>query len=302
MRTSLTHPASIGVVLPSSGADETGSPAAHARHAEEAGLESVWVGDHLIPVRAHLDSTLTLAAAAAATERIKLGFGVMVLALRPVAWAAKQVATLQNLSGGRVLLGVGTGGELHGDAAWRAVGVPYRERGRRTDAALMVLPSLVEGKPTMLGGEEFTLAPGATMPPVLIGGGLASLRRAARFGDEWYPESSSPKWLATARQQLAEAASEFGRPAPNLTVAVNTGLGDVAASVIDAEVRSLTGYGMTEAEAREALVTGPPAQAAERLAELVEAGANRIVAMPFTGDRFQQTELLAEAARLVDPA
>ncbi|WP_267592796.1 LLM class flavin-dependent oxidoreductase [Carbonactinospora thermoautotrophica] len=155
--------------LPPFGVDGAGSIASHVRHAEEAGLESVWVGDHLIPVRPILDSTLVLATAAAATEQ--LGFGVLILALRPVAWAAKQVATLQHLSGDRVLLGVGAGGDVRRDAAWRAVGVPYRERGKRTDAALEVLPSLVEGEPTVVDGEEVTLAPEATMPPVLIGGG-----------------------------------------------------------------------------------------------------------------------------------
>jgi alkanesulfonate monooxygenase SsuD/methylene tetrahydromethanopterin reductase-like flavin-dependent oxidoreductase (luciferase family) len=81
------------------------------------------------------------------TSRIRLGLGVMVLALRPVAWAAKQIASLQRLSGGRLLLGVGSGADLHGETAWRAVGVPYRQRGRRTDAALEVLPCWSEASP-----------------------------------------------------------------------------------------------------------------------------------------------------------
>ena len=174
----------VGITLPSFGAGQIEGSTSHARHAEEMGLESVWVGDHLIPVLPFLDSTLVLAAAASVTERIKIGFGVLILALRPVAWAAKQIATLQHLSGDRVLLGVGAGGSVHGDAAWRAVGVPYGERGKRTDAALAVLPGLVAGKPTAVNGEEVTLAPGATMPPVLIGGGPASLRRTARYGDD----------------------------------------------------------------------------------------------------------------------
>lgn len=293
-------PVRVGVYLPQFGGDGIGSLASHARHAEDVGLESVWVGDHLIPLSPILDSTLVLSTAAAATERIKLGFGVMILALRPVAWTAKQVATLQHLSGDRVLLGVGSGGDVHGDAGWRAVGVPYRERGKRTDAALEVLPSLVMGKPTTVDGEEVTLAPGSTMPPVLIGGGAATLRRAARHGDEWYPAFLSPKKLAAAARKLAELAGEYGRPAPGTTVNVMVGLGDLAASVVDEQVRSLTEHGITDAEARQVLITGTPAQAAERFAELLEAGADRIVGVPFTGDRFRQSELLAEAARLVD--
>ncbi|RAY16431.1 LLM class flavin-dependent oxidoreductase [Actinomadura craniellae] len=285
----------VGVVLPRHG---VGDVAAHARHAEQAGLESVWVGDHLIPTSPFLDSTLVLATAAAVTERIKIGFGVMVLALRPVAWAAKQVATLQHLSGDRVLLGVGVGGEVHGDAAWRAVGVPYRERGRRTDAALAVLPDLVRGEPAKVDGEEVTLSPGATMPPVLIAGGPAALRRTARYGDEWYPAFSAPDQIAAAARELAALAAEHGRPAPRLTVALSIALGDVPAAAIDAQVRSLTEYGMTDAQARRALLTGPPARAAEHLAALAEVGVHRVIGMPFTGDRFRQAELFTEAAHL----
>lgn len=81
---------------------------------------------------------------------VRIGFGVMVLALRHPAWAAKQIATLQRLSGDRVVLGVGTGGAVHGSGAFEAVGVPYAERGRRTDAALEVLPGLISGKATQL--------------------------------------------------------------------------------------------------------------------------------------------------------
>ncbi|MCG5218722.1 LLM class flavin-dependent oxidoreductase [Streptosporangium soli] len=290
----------VGINLPSVGVEGAGDPGAHARHAEEAGLESVWVGDHLIPVRPFLDSTLVLATAAAATERIKVGFGVMILALRPVAWAAKQVASLQHLSGGRVLLGVGSGGSVHGDAAWRAVGVPYGARGRLTDAALEVLPGLVAGRPAVVNGEEVTLSPGAAMPPVLIGSGPATMRRVARFGDEWYPAFSSPAYLAAGIRELAELAERYGRPVPGVTVSMSIGLGDLPASAIDAQVRSLTQYGMTEAQAREALITGSPARAAERLAELAAAGAGRVIGMPFSGDRFRQSELLAEAARLVN--
>ena len=92
-----------------------------------------------------LDSTVVLATAAAVTGRVKIGFGVMLLALRPVAWAAKQISTLQYVSGERVLLGVGTGNPAHGDTGWRAAGRQLRRPGRRTDDALAVLPDLVAG-------------------------------------------------------------------------------------------------------------------------------------------------------------
>ncbi|GAA2420839.1 hypothetical protein GCM10010191_35210 [Actinomadura vinacea] len=290
----------VGVHLPAFGVDPSAGTAEHARHAEDVGLESVWVGDHLIPKgRPYVDSTLTLATAAAATERIRLGFGVMIVALRPVAWAAKQIASLQHLSGGRVLLGVGSGGAVHGDAAWRAVGVPYRERGARTDAALDVLPALIAGEPVKVAGEEVALSPGATVPPLLIGGGAGTLRRVARYGDEWYAAFSGPAEIAAAMGRLGGLAEEYGRPVPRLTVGVSVGLGDVPAARIDAQVRGLTEYGMDEAGARASLIVGEPAAAAERFAELAEAGAHRIIAMPFPADRLRQTELVAGVAALL---
>ncbi|WP_141982162.1 LLM class flavin-dependent oxidoreductase [Saccharothrix saharensis] len=85
----------VGIALPGFGSDAV----EYARHAEGLGPESVRRGDHLIPVSPFLDATLVLATVAASTARVKPGFGVMVLPLRPVARAAEQVATLQHLSG-----------------------------------------------------------------------------------------------------------------------------------------------------------------------------------------------------------
>jgi alkanesulfonate monooxygenase SsuD/methylene tetrahydromethanopterin reductase-like flavin-dependent oxidoreductase (luciferase family) len=88
---------------------------AAARHAEEFGFESAWVVDQLIAGTGlpFVDSTVALSAAAGATNSIRLGYGVMILPLRPVVWVAKQAAALQHISGGRLLLGVGVGGDRH---------------------------------------------------------------------------------------------------------------------------------------------------------------------------------------------
>lgn len=95
-----------------------------ARHAEELGLQSVWASDLIVGDGSpSLECTIVLATAAAATRRVRLGFGVLVLPLRPVAWVAAQARTLQHVSGNRVLLGVGSGG--FPDAPfWEAVDVP----------------------------------------------------------------------------------------------------------------------------------------------------------------------------------
>ncbi|MDF5752769.1 LLM class flavin-dependent oxidoreductase [Spongiactinospora sp. TRM90649] len=293
----------VGVYLPPFGGYGDEGPWAHARHAEDVGLESVWVGDHLIPTAPRLDATMVLASAAAVTRRIGLGFGVMVPVLRGAAWVAKQVVSLQHLSGDRVLLGVGVGGPVHGDMAFRAVGVPYRERGRRTDELLAVLPDLVEGRTVDLDGHEVTLSPGADMPPLLIAGGAGSepaLRRVARYADEWFPAFTGQGAFAASAQRIAELAAEYGRPVPGLTLSVNLALGeDVPAEVIEHQVRATMRYGMPEAMARASLVTGPPEEVARCFADLAEQGADRIIGMPFGEDRFRQSELLAETARLL---
>jgi alkanesulfonate monooxygenase SsuD/methylene tetrahydromethanopterin reductase-like flavin-dependent oxidoreductase (luciferase family) len=210
-----------------------------------------------------------------------------------VAWAAKQIATLQLLSGDRVLLGIGTGGVVHGDAAWRAVGVPFAERGPRTYAALAVLPDLVTGRATQVDGEKYTLAPGATMPPVLIGGGLPAMRRAVRHGYGWYPAFLPPAALADGVRELTDRAGQK----PEVTAQVAMALGDLPAEQVDAQVKMLTGYGMTEETARRSMLMGGREQAAEHLAALFAAGADRVVGLPFGGNNFHQAELLAEASQ-----
>ena len=177
-------------------------------------FNSVWSTDHVIASAPILDSTVVLATAAAVTGRVKIGFGVMLLALRPVAWAAKQISTLQYVSGERVLLGVGKCNPAHGDIGWRAVGASYADRGRRTDDALAVLPDLIAGRPVSLdGGPPVAIAPGATIPPLLIAGeARPALRRAAIFGDGWLAIGLSPEAVATRLGELRRLTKRARAP------------------------------------------------------------------------------------------
>lgn len=299
----MSAPPRVSVIIPHAMRFSAADLTAFARHAEDAGLDGVFVGDHLTPAVPVPDSTLALAAAATVTSRVRLGFGVMVLGLRHPAWAARQVATLQQLSGNRVILGVGLGGSAHGAAAWQAVGVPHQERGAQTDAALRVLPSLISGEPTVLpNGTELTLTPGAPPPPVWIGGNTAGARRrAATYGDAWFPSMITPAELASGLAHLAGLPA--GRDAATVPAAGVGGsvlLGArVPGSALDAHIAALAGgYRIPADIARELPLHGPPAAVAERLYSYAEAGAQHIVLGLISDDWRQQCDLLAEAVRL----
>ncbi|MEU1205645.1 LLM class flavin-dependent oxidoreductase [Nocardia sp. NPDC005825] len=214
----------IGVFLPTSGTHSTGSGPREvresARVAEAADLESLWATDHLVASQPMLDSTVALSTAAAVTDRIRIGFGAMLVAMRPVAWAAKEIGTLQQVSEGRLLLGIGTGNPAHGDIGWRAAGVPFAERGVRTDRALAVLPGLISGARTALDeGLEVALAPGASVPPILVAGNSSrARRRAATYGDAWMPINPGLDDLPGLLTELKDLAAQHGRLTPAVTV------------------------------------------------------------------------------------
>ena len=302
----------IGVFLPSMSApgELPGDMAASARHAEDLGLESVWVVDQLVAGTGapFIESVVALATAAGATTRIRLGFGVVIVPLRSVVWLAKQVASLQQVSGGRVILGVGAGGDRH-DRSWAAAGVPRRERGRRTDAALRVLPGLLAGEPTPLddqpGSPTVQLAPAATVPAIVVGGmSEAAIARTLEHSAGWFLLPVPPVAVAEARARMAEVAAARKRPTPPVTAGMLTALtGDPALPDHDGLVRLLTDvdgmYGMPEAMVSTMLVEGGPAEVAARLADYGDAGAERVVVSIAAGDWRRQAELLAEARTLL---
>src|SRR5437870_9841563 len=107
---------------------------------EELGYESAWTSEHIFFYFPTYDALTALAAMAARSSRIQLGTAVLLLPLRPAALAAKEIASVDNISGGRLILGVGVGGEYPKE--FDAVGVPVKERGARTDEAIRVLKAL----------------------------------------------------------------------------------------------------------------------------------------------------------------
>lgn len=295
----------VGVILPPVAVqwEQRLDLRAAARHAEDIGLDAVWHGDHLATGAPSLDATIALATAAAVTERIQVGISVFVPAIRPLAWAAKQIATLRHLSGARLVLGVGSGG---GPPQWAAAGVPYGERGRRTDTALELLPALLAGESVELpdepGRPAVRLAPAVPMPPVWVGNASAvAIGRAARLGDGWFPSLVPPEEVAAGAARLTELAAGHGRPVPVVTVGTTGALGSGPGVPTRDEIASgiARAYGRPVEEVGEVPITGGPKEAAERLAAYREAGARNIVTGFSAGDWRRQCDLLAEARALL---
>jgi alkanesulfonate monooxygenase SsuD/methylene tetrahydromethanopterin reductase-like flavin-dependent oxidoreductase (luciferase family) len=249
-------------------------------------LDSVWHGDHLAIGAPVLDVTVGLATVAAVTGRISIGAGVYVPALRSLAVAAKQIASLQHVSSGRLLLGIGSGG---GPAQWAAAGVPYAERGPRTDRALDLLPGLLAGEPLLVDEQPVTLAPAVPKPPFWVGNASdVAIRRAARAGDGWFPSLVTPAAVAAGVARLAELTD---RP---LSVAVGaTGALGVGVRTREEIERSIgASYGISAVGVP---ITGGSGEVAARLADLRGAGAEHLVMGFADGDWRRQCDLLAEA-------
>ncbi len=221
-----------------------------ARAAESAGIDDLWVADHIaIPPDdaegsggRYLDPLATLAFLAGATERIGLGTGVLVLPYRPSLPTAKWVATIQELSGNRVSFGVGVGWM---QAEFRAVGVPYAERARITDATLDLIGRCFAADEVEANGQRFLFLPRPPRPPILVGGAPPhALRRAARYGDGWMPMAGGdPEALRPAIAELRRLFAEAGKPAPHVVVLTSLPIDEPAAAI--ARVRAFADVGAT---------------------------------------------------------
>lgn len=235
----------VGVFLPTFGGDERRSGAevgAFARRAEELGFDSLWATDHLLHGSVFyrtpwLDPILSLTFAAAATSRVRLGTSILVMPTRHPVLLAKELSTLQALSGDRFILGVGTGWDAR---EFEAVGIRKQERGSRTDEAIEIVRRLLAGERVSYEGRFTRLhdieigPPMHGRPTVWVAGGrqvphAASpeppamaptvLRRIVR-GDGWIARPTSlPSQIAEDLAEIRASLGERGRNAETYTIA-----------------------------------------------------------------------------------
>ncbi len=215
----------LGITLRNMGpASERPVLVACAEAAEHAGLDDVWVTDHIaIPPDdaegsggRYLDPLATLAFLAGRTDRIGLGSGVLILPYRPPLPTAKWVATVQELSAGRLRLGVGVGWMA---AEFRALGVERSRRGALSDQTLEFLARCFAEEPMRAHEQPFLFRPRPPRPPILVGGAPPhAFQRAVRWGDGWLPMGLRPDALREPAAELRRRFAEAGRGEPQVVV------------------------------------------------------------------------------------
>ncbi len=261
-----------------------------AQRAEALGFDSVWMGEHVVYHRPMHDALMLLAAASAATKRVRLGTSILLMPLKHPVLVAKAVTTLDHLSEGRASLGIGVGGEYAKE--FEAMGVPVNERGPRTDESIELIKRFWTEERVSFRGRFFhmddvTIEPKPVQkphPPILVGGRRGALKRVAKYADGWMPYLTSVEAYRQGWEQIEELATGYGRDPADIErmvyVFVTVGKSYEAAAgaaVMAFEARYRQDF--TTLVKRLAIV-GTPQQCARRIAEYREAGAEHFILSP----------------------
>ena len=270
--------------------------------AEELGYDSVWVSDHVVVPRANIanfgetvfDPLVTLAVVAGATRRVQLGTTVLIIPYRNAVVTAKMVSSLDALSDGRVVLGIGAGWVAAESAM---LSVPFAERGPMTDEYLRAMRELwtspapsFSGRYTRFADVVFEPKPiQKPHPPIWVGGhSRAALRRAVEFGATWHPINRAPEELRAGRTELARQSAARGRAVPPAITLRN----DVRILVAGQTAPPSTHAGR--------VLAGEPAALVEQLIELRECGVEHLVCEFLAADGAEldaQLRVFAERVR-----
>jgi len=300
----------IGYLLPTRERVMEGRPDAApllalAERAEGLGFDSIWVGDSLLARPRHDPLTL-LAAVAARTKKAELGTAVLLPALRNPVVLAQQIATLDQISEGRYILGVGIASDNAPiRAEFVAAGVPFEKRAGRMLEGLRLCRELWTGKPVNWNGrwvmENSVLGPVPHRPggpPIWIGGMVRPAReRVARFYDGWFPNAPDAKGWGAQWREIQDIAREAGRDPAELTGAIYLTLtidedAGRAEQRIDGFMENYYGVPPAVMRGRQANYAGPAAGAAEWLKDYVDEGASHLV-LRFAGDAERQMDTIA---------
>ena len=284
----------------------------YVQRVEELGFDSLWITENVhseVPV---LEPMIALTSFAIHTTRVTVGPGVLLLPLRNPVGLAHAAATLDRLSGGRFILGVGAGGEA--PEGFQAYGIPIEERGPRCDEALEIITRLWTGEPVTHHGEFFSFSDytlGARPmqrphPPIWLGGSTpAVVRRVARWGDGFYPAHKTPSQCAELYRRVRQCGQEYGRDMAGFTNAVYLFLclsdsREGAMRVTQKVLQERYGYPFSGLAPGENSLQGDPDDCIRLLKQYVDAGVSHFVIDPTcpTEDILSQYETFA---RMVMP-
>ncbi|MEV0629528.1 LLM class flavin-dependent oxidoreductase [Nonomuraea wenchangensis] len=296
----------IGYLLPTRdqavrGDDDPALMIDHARHAEALGFDSVWAGDSPL-TRPRVDPLLLLAAVAVKARRLMLGTAVLLPALRHPILLAHQLATLDRLADGRLIVGMGGGfPNASTEAQFDTIGVPFRSRVSRLEESIEAMRRLWSGEGVSYTGRHFdfrdvTLVPAPARPagpPIwLAGSGEPALRRVARLADGWLPYPPAVADYARERAAIEQMAT---RPVTNALYATMS-LDDDPANARELLRRSVERYynAPLEAVAKiQAMFAGRPSDAAEWLNSYIRAGARHVIIRLAADDHHATLEKVA---------
>ena len=295
----------FAIAIPQFYADGQFDPAAfraYLTRAEELGYESAWAQEQTLGAAPQLGPVEAMTYAAACTRRLRLGCVVFVSTLYSPVHLAKSLSSLDQLSRGRIEIGVGTGGKGRQFAAF---GVDPQRYVARFTEGLELMKALWTDSRVTFDGQFWQLRDAAMepkpfqkpFPPIWFGGSpQAALRRAVQLGNGFFGAGSTP----TARfagqvQTVREALAESGRPAAGFPIAKRVyiavdGNGEQARKRINAELERL--YGRRVADIEAAAIAGTPADCVRELREVAEAGAGLILFTPMY-EQAEQAERLA---------
>ncbi|SPT59658.1 LLM class flavin-dependent oxidoreductase [Actinomadura madurae] len=281
----------IGYLLPTReqdllGEHDPGRLVAQARRAEELGLDSVWAGDSPV-TRPRADPLMLLAAVAQATERVALGTAVLLPALRHPILLAHQLATLDRLSGGRVIAGMGAGFPMPAtEAQFAAVGVGFGRRVGRMEESIEAMRRLWTGDAVSYQGRHFAfsdvrIVPPPTSPggpPIWLAGSGTALPRVARLADGWLPYPPEAATYAKERELIGRAT-----PALYATLCLDDDP-EKARHRLRTSIERYYDAPLEFVASVQALFAGTARQAADWLSGYIEAGARHVVIRLATED------------------
>jgi alkanesulfonate monooxygenase SsuD/methylene tetrahydromethanopterin reductase-like flavin-dependent oxidoreductase (luciferase family) len=268
----------VGIMLPSRETAMTGEHNARgliefAKTAEAAGFDSVWIGDSLL-ARTRAEPLSVLSAVAAVTERVALGTAAMIAPLRHPLLAAAQAATVDQMSGGRLILGLGSGAPLpESRREFEAVGMPFAGRGARLDDAVTLWRETWRGQ-----GEFADALPPARAggPPVWLAGADTTkvIERVAATYDGWLPYLPDVNAYARAWDRIRAQAVREVTPALYATVNLSGAGADVE---LDEYLRGYYGQPLDVMRHVQAIRGGSVQECLDWLARYVDAGAQHLI-------------------------